>query len=57
MLHADEFEFTGEREVETVFVRWKDASGIRGFRLNLGKTKLMVSGASGTEPVQLDRYS
>ena len=30
---------------------------IRGLRVNMRKTKLTVNEASGTEPVQLGRYS
>ena len=39
-----------------MFVRWKETIEIRGHRINLDKTLLMESGASGAEPVQLGRY-
>ena len=39
-----------------MFVRWKGAMEIRGLRMNMEKTKLIVGGASGTEALQLGSY-
>ena len=58
MLYADNLVLTGEskQEVEQLFVRWKKAMEQRGLKVIMGKTKLMVSGASDSEPVQMGRY-
>ena len=58
MLYADNLILTGEikQDVEQMFVRWKEAMERRGLNANMGKTKLIVSGAGDTEPVQMGRY-
>ena len=57
MLYADNL-VTGEskQEVEQMFVWWEEAMERRGLKVNMGKTKLVVSGASDTKPVQMGRY-
>ena len=58
MLYADDLVLTGEskQEVEQMFIRWKEVMELRGLKVNIAKTKLMVSGASDDEPVQMGRY-
>ena len=58
MLYADDLVLTAESkpEVEAMFIQWKDAMELRGLKVNMAKTKLMISGTSASEPVQLGRY-
>ena len=58
MLYADDLVQTGKitQKVDEMFVRWKKAMKNKGFRMNIGKIKLIVSGANSTEPVQFCRY-
>ena len=41
---------------EEMSLRWKEALEIIGLRFYMGKATLVVSGASGRDPVQLGRY-
>ena len=51
MFYADDLVLTREsrEEVEDMFAQWKEAMEIRGVSMNMGKRKLMVSGASGVQ--------
>ena len=55
IFYVDDIVLTGEskQEVKAMFVKLKEAMKIRCLRVNIEKTKLMVSGASGTDLVQL----
>ena len=39
-----------------MFIEWKNALERERLRVNLEKTKLMVSGSEEDEPIQIDRY-
>ena len=58
MLYADDLVLTGEtrEEVEAMFMEWKRVMESRGLKVNMGKTKLMISGAEESEPVQSGRF-
>ena len=58
MLYADDLVLTGESrgEVEEMFGRWKEAMELRGLKVNIAKTKLMVSGERDSDPVPMGRY-
>ena len=58
MLYANDLVLTAEsrEEVEEMFRRWKEAMELRGLKVNVAKTKLMVSGASYSDPVPMGRY-
>jgi len=57
LLYADDLVLTGEtkEEVTNMFLRWKEAMECRGLKVNLGKTKIMVTGKQG-ENLQSGRY-
>ena len=54
MFYADDLELTGKssQEVGEMIVRWKEEKKIRGLRVNMGKTKLILREASATELIQ-----
>ena len=58
MLYADDLVLTADsrQEVEGMMVQWKEAMERRGLKVNIGKTKMMVSGGEDSDPVQLGRY-
>ena len=57
LLYADDLILTAEtrEEVWEMFNKWKDAMELRGLRINLSKTKLLVTGKSG-RPIESGNY-
>ena len=57
LVYADGLVLTGEtkEEVTSMFLRWREALECRGLKVNLGKTKIMVTGKQG-ENLQSGRY-
>ena len=57
LLYADDLVLTAEsrEEVELKFLNWKHAIEIRGMKVNIGKTKMMVTGKKD-EVVRSGRY-
>ena len=57
LLYADDLMLTAEskKEVESMFRGWKGEMERRGLKVNIGKTKLLVTGKTG-EVVQSGRY-
>ena len=57
LLYADDLALTGEsrEEVGRMLTEWKRAMESKGLRINMEKTKMMVSGSSEEVPVQSGR--
>ena len=58
LLYADDLVLTAEtrREVEAKFERWKEKMQRRGLKVNMEKTKIMVTGKKATERVESGRW-
>ena len=58
LLYADDLVLTAEtkEEVTSMFLKWKEAMEIRGLRINMSKTKLMVTGKQMSSRLQSGRY-
>ncbi len=58
LLYADDLVLTAEskNEVEEMFREWKRTIERRGLKVNIGKTKMMVTGKENAERVQSGRY-
>ena len=58
ILYADDLVLTAESMDELVlqFGRWKDALETRGLKVNISKTKVMVTGKECEEPLNSGRY-
>ena len=58
LLYADDMIITGEskEEVEEQFHHWKAALERRGLKINIGKTKILVSGKEGLTPLPSGQY-
>lgn len=58
LLYADDLVLTAEsgEEVEQMFNRWKRNLEHRGFRVNMEKTKIMVTGKRTQENIRSGRY-
>ena len=58
LLYADDLVLTGEskEEVERMFIVWKRALERKGLKVNMDKTKMMVSGSKEIKPMQSGRY-
>ena len=58
MLYADDLIITGEtkEEVEEQLQNWKRALARRGLKINIGKTKILVSGKDGLSPIASGQY-
>ena len=58
MLYADNLIITGEskEEVEQQLQNWKGALARRGLKINIGKTKILVSGKDGLTPLPSGQY-
>ena len=58
LLYADDLALTGEsrEEVGRMLTEWKSAMERRGLRINMEKTKMMISGCSEEVPVQSGQH-
>ena len=58
MLYANDLIITGEsrEEVEQQLQNWKGALARRGLKINIGKTKILVSGKDGLAPLPSGQY-
>ena len=58
LLYADDLVLTAEtkEEVISMFLKWKEAMEMPGLRVNMSKTKLMVTGKQMTNLLQSGRY-
>lgn len=58
LLYADDLVLTGEskEEVEQMFKDWKREMESKGLKVNIEKTKMMISGNKEDSPVQTGRY-
>ena len=58
LLYADDLVLTAEteEEVKEMFVRWKEGMEQRGLKINMAKTKIMVSGKAAHGKVESGRW-
>ena len=58
LLYADDLVLTADtkEEVTEMFVKWRDAMARRGLKVNIEKTKVMVSGSKNNEQKPTGRY-
>jgi hypothetical protein len=59
LMFADDLALTAEskQEVMELFERWRNAMELKGLKVNMEKTKLMVTGKESTRRVQSGRWS
>jgi len=57
--YADDLVLTAESEHDVLerFVRWRKELELRGLKVNMEKTKMMVTGRSSTEKIKTGKYS
>ena len=58
MLYADDLVLTGgsKEEVEEMFKKWKEDMESKGLKVNIQKTKMLISGSEESPPLQSRRF-